>query len=73
MVCGRRDLLITEEDSMRHYELLKRAHPDLAFATVLKIGHVDFTYGMSDALVAYIVKQLPRPTVELKRRSLSVG
>jgi hypothetical protein len=75
-LCGRRDLLISEEDSMYHYELLRRVHPELGHAIVLKCGHVDFTYGMSDALVGYIVRQLPKPEpapIEQRRRSLSMG
>lgn len=72
VVCGRRDLLITASDSMRHFEALRAVHPELAFSTVVKCGHVDFTYGMSDALVAYVARQLPRPSTRL-RRALSVG
>eukprot|EP00698_Gefionella_okellyi_P010070 TRINITY_DN2592_c0_g1_i1.p1 TRINITY_DN2592_c0_g1~~TRINITY_DN2592_c0_g1_i1.p1 ORF type:complete len:707 (-),score=130.69 TRINITY_DN2592_c0_g1_i1:55-2175(-) len=70
-VYGLNDRLITPEDVAVHYRALRKVRPNLAFATAFSMGHVDFTYGMSDELISFVTKQLPRP-LKMRARAQSV-
>ena len=64
---GLNDKLITPADVAVHYRELRAVKPQLAFATSFSMGHVDFTYGLSDALISFVTRQLPRPPVRRHR------
>lgn len=70
-VYGLNDKLIVPSDVAIHYRRLREAKPHLAFATSFSMGHVDFTYGLSDALISFVTRQLPKPQIRT-RRSMSV-
>ncbi|KAL6069363.1 AB-hydrolase associated lipase region containing protein [Balamuthia mandrillaris] len=58
---GLDDTLIDPVNILKHYTTYATHKPHLAFLKAFpKTGHLDFTLGLTDAIVAYILKALPK-------------
>jgi cephalosporin-C deacetylase-like acetyl esterase len=58
-VMGLSDTLIQPVSVIAHYSALEQHHPELAHLKAIpKIGHIDFTVGMNEALSRYILEVL---------------
>jgi hypothetical protein len=54
---GMHDKLITPTDVICHFEALRAHRPALASAKLfVKRGHIDFTYGLDDEVVADVFR-----------------
>lgn len=62
---GLGDTLIEPENVVKHYTTYHKARPSKAFLKAFpKNGHLDFTIGLTDAIMSYILRALqeqPRP------------
>ncbi|EGG13630.1 AB-hydrolase associated lipase region containing protein [Cavenderia fasciculata] len=57
-VMGLKDNLIEPENIIKHYETLKKYHPELSFLKASKSGHIEFTLGLDDQILSYILRVL---------------
>merc|ERR1711916_427834 len=63
-VMGLRDRLIEPENILKHFHTLSAVRPELAFLKTFDCGHIDFTLGLNDDLISYILSVLPAPSGE---------
>jgi len=55
---GLKDVLIPPTNVIHQYSILRRHHPNLAFLKASQAGHLEFTLGLDDNLLAYILEAL---------------
>ncbi|KYQ92457.1 AB-hydrolase associated lipase region containing protein [Tieghemostelium lacteum] len=57
-IMGLKDNLIHPSNILKHYNTLKKHHPNLAFLKASKNGHIEFTLGLDDQIRSYVLNIL---------------
>ncbi|GAM20357.1 hypothetical protein SAMD00019534_035320 [Acytostelium subglobosum LB1] len=57
-IMGLNDNLIEPHNIIKHYSTLKKFHPEFAFLKASKSGHIEFTLGLDDQILNYILNIL---------------
>ena len=61
-ILGLEDHLIPPINVLKHYSTLHLVHPELAHIKPCKGGHISFTVGIDDTIIAYIIEALGQET-----------